>query len=146
MSALHDLGADGNQAAKTQCVSTPVAVYHCPSRRAAIAYPVNPTNMTNCLYRNLVAQPTVCGRSDYAGAGGEYPTSSSSGYPADVPGGDAMTASQWAGVWGGADSHGIFYVRSKTTMASITDAPATPSSWRAKEHHAGPLLRWMGLW
>lgn len=96
MAALHDLGADGNKAKLVECVSTPLAAYHCPSRRAAIAYPSWATGI-GYPFTNLPTQPTVCGRNDYAGAGGDYPTN------------------------GANDSGGIFCPRSKTTMASITD-------------------------
>jgi prepilin-type N-terminal cleavage/methylation domain-containing protein/prepilin-type processing-associated H-X9-DG protein len=111
MAALHDLGADGNQAGMVECVSTPLTAYHCPSRRAAIAYPSWATTI-GYPFANLPTQPTVCGRNDYAGAGGDYPASGSD------------------------DSGGIFYVHSKTTMASITDGSS--NTYLAGEKYLTP--------
>ncbi len=68
--ALHDLGADGDRQKMCVCVSTPLATFHCPSRRPAIVYPF-PSASTFCPYYNLpTPQPTVLGRTDYTGAGG----------------------------------------------------------------------------
>ncbi|MBU4397722.1 MAG: DUF1559 domain-containing protein, partial [Planctomycetes bacterium] len=121
-SALHDLGADGDRQKMNVCASTPLASYHCPSRRAAIAYPAPLTASGSYPYQNLPnPQPTVMGRNDYAGAGGDSISVHLTEMPRSVAAGDAMIASVWATVYGAADNGGIFNVRSERTMASITD-------------------------
>ncbi len=133
--ALHDLGADGDRQKLNVCVSTPLATFHCPSRRPAIAYPF-PSHSTFRPYYNLPEpQPTVVGRSDYAGSGGNLPASGKP-CPTSVAAGDALSAIEWAAVFGAADDGGIFYVRSETTMSSITDG--TSNTYLAGEKYISP--------
>ena len=115
--ALHDLGADGDRAKMVQCVSTPIAIFNCPSRRPAAAYPF--LEQSSNPFLNLSTQPTVCGRSDYAGSAGDYNGFSTSG-PANLGAGDAMSASDWTSMIGSPNT-GVFYVHTQTTMASIYD-------------------------
>ncbi|MBN2294644.1 MAG: DUF1559 domain-containing protein [Pirellulales bacterium] len=118
MGALHDFGSDGNSDARIECASTPVPAYYCPSRRAPVAYPF--TTAASYPLKGLTSQPAECGHNDYAGAGGDIILTGSPG-PNSTAEGDAMSKASWANVYGAADSGGIFYVRSKTTIASITD-------------------------
>ena len=121
--ALHDLGIDqgltGNRPGFTQRVSTPLATYNCPSRRQAIAYPMV---AVVAAFVNVSPTPTVCGRSDYAASGGDYSYLPSGGGTRvnSLAEADARTPTQWAAVRG-AFTTGVFYVRSKTTMAAVTD-------------------------
>ncbi len=135
--ALHELGADGDRQKMCVCVSTPLVNYHCPSRRPAIAYPF-PALHTFSPYYNLPdPQPTVLGRSDYAGCGGVYPPTSGLGVPASVAAGDALSPNDWmTTIIGTPDTGGIFYVRSETPMASITDG--TSNTYLAGEKYLFP--------
>ncbi len=140
--ALHDLGTDGDRTKLTVCVSTPLATYHCPSRRAAIAYPFIIPHFQP--FYNLTTQPTHVGRSDYAGSGGDLFTGGDKNFPTTLAAGDAMSANDWLRVWGGGiDSGGIFHVRSKTTMASITDG--TSNTYLAGEKYLNPEQYASGL-
>ena len=132
LSNLHDLGADGNQAAMAACLATPIATYNCPSRRAAIAF------TSDFSFCNVSPSPTVCGRSDYAGSGGDHLGSDPCGGtgPSSLAQGDAMTASQWANYPGTSDT-GVFYVRCRTCMASISDG--TSNTYLAGEKFCDPL-------
>ena len=144
-SALHDLGADGDRQGMNVCASTPIAGYHCPSRRAAIAYPY-PAG-AYYFYMNLLRpHPTVMGRNDYAGAGGDLPSPPGVNMPDSVAEGDAMSASAWAGVYGAGDTGGIFRVRSETTMASITDGASNTYLAGGKVPHFRSLLRRNRRW
>jgi len=67
---LHDMGKGLSEAEKRrlgrEVTSTPIALYHCPTRRKAIAYPyVHPNPYTN------IEKPSVIGRTDYAINGGD---------------------------------------------------------------------------
>ncbi len=132
--ALHDLGVDGDRTKLTVCVSTPLETYHCPSRRAAIAYPfVIPHYQP---FYNLAPQPTNVGRSDYAGSGGDCPTSGTMDVPSTLAAADLLSPSDWLQVWGAPDSGGIFYAHCKTTMASITDGAS--NTYLAGEKYLNP--------
>jgi len=135
--ALHDMGADGDRQKMCVSASTPLVNYHCPSRRPAIAYPF-PALHTYSPYYNLPdPQPTVLGRSDYAGAGGVFPPVSGLSVPASVAAGDALSPSEWATtIIGTPDTGGIFYVRSETLMSSITDG--TSNTYLAGEKCLNP--------
>ena len=66
--ALHDLGSGGNLSGREQTVATPLVVFHCPTRRKAVAYP-NPLSTS---FENLPGAntPKAIGRSDYAACSG----------------------------------------------------------------------------
>ncbi len=88
--ALHDLGMTKTDAEKKtlhlQRAATPLAVFNCPTRRRAVAYPFAqgyggpPFNCT---------LPTVVGRSDYAANGGSVYTQPDTGgaWPGQINGG-----------------------------------------------------------
>jgi hypothetical protein len=65
---LHKIGANisdaaAKKAALTQILETPVGVFYCPTRRAAVAIP----NTVAAAYAPLNAsQPALCAHSDYA--------------------------------------------------------------------------------
>lgn len=121
--ALHQLGSEGtpgdpDRPGIIQRVSTPLVGMYCPSRRSAIAYPFT----TMAVYSN-VADFDFIGRTDYAGNGGDsIDNCAGCGHTSTLAGGDAMTPAVWADVMGGANySTGVFFVRSLTTYADITD-------------------------
>jgi prepilin-type N-terminal cleavage/methylation domain-containing protein/prepilin-type processing-associated H-X9-DG protein len=115
---LHDLGLGGNITRRTQMARTPVAGFHCPTRRAALTYPFVHSN----ILVNL-GPPTVIARSDYAGNAGEYYDWVCYG-PGSFAEGDALTDLQWgASPYAGASGSmtGPIYGRSTCRMADITD-------------------------
>ncbi len=122
--ALHDLGAGltwnstAAFAAKAQCAATPLTAFNCPTRRRVIAYPFiwtgGPWN-----FCNLSPEPPLLGRSDYAGSGGDCTTLSACPVK-DLASGDAMTDAAWSQQSGAGDD-GVFFLRSRTKMADITD-------------------------
>jgi prepilin-type N-terminal cleavage/methylation domain-containing protein/prepilin-type processing-associated H-X9-DG protein len=118
---LHDLGLGGSAAGRTQTARTPLAVVHCPTRRAALTYPFVHSNVLV----NLLP-PTVVARSDYAGCAGDYYDFVSYG-PSSLSDGDSLTDLQWAATYYGTTSNmnGVFFGRSMCRMADITDGAST---------------------
>ncbi len=129
--ALHDLGADqgltGTRPAFAQCASTPLATYICPTRRNVVAYPFIWANGGIADLCNCTPDPTLLGRSDYAGSGGDCLWSNAcDGAEAaitTVAAGDAQSDLWWSQQNGG-QGNGIFFIRSMTKMADITDGTA----------------------
>jgi len=122
---------------RLQRIATPLTCFYCPTRRSAIAYPfvltvINPPTK----YVNVPQPPTMCGRSDYAGAGGDYlGLLAGSCAATTLAAGDAMSPSAWAAVTGGI-GNGIFYIRSKIKMAEIIDG--TSDTYLAGEKYHDP--------
>jgi len=140
--ALHDLGAGltWNSAAayvaKSQCAAMPLAAFICPTRRRVIAYTFIWAG-GGYNYCNVSPQPTLLGRSDYAASGGEIDGGGPYYIPRTLPEGDGVSASQWADVYGGSNHcTGVFYVRSTTRIASITDG--TSNTYLAGEKYCTP--------
>ena len=106
----------------TVCAATPIATYNCPTRRRALAYTYILAG-TIGQYANLVPEPTLLGRSDYAGCGGDSDGNCAMGWygPQSLAAGDAMTAAQWTSYIGQYLGTGVFYIRSTTKMSEITD-------------------------
>ncbi len=106
---LHDL-ATGSGTAAAKCVSTPLAMLYCPTRRAARAYPISnspqyPTTIT----------VTTAGRTDYAANGGSFYIPCGAG-----PTGTASAAAYFAAI-NLTNFNGIVGVYSQITMAGIPD-------------------------
>jgi prepilin-type N-terminal cleavage/methylation domain-containing protein len=116
--AAHNLGAglaDSAKAAEVlKRVSTPLAMFICPTRRRVMAYPA--ASFTS--YK-LCSAPKVVARGDYAGNMG------ASGYagggsPGSLSEGDGLTDDQWNSQYGTA-YNGVCYRRSMVSMALIRD-------------------------
>jgi prepilin-type N-terminal cleavage/methylation domain-containing protein len=109
-----DSGA-GLESANVQRLTTPLAVWHCPSRRPAQLYPVTAS-------RPYVRQPMLCGpltvsaRTDYAINGGDIFVGTGPG-PTSLAQGDngAYKFPDWGA------SNGIAHVRSRVSYAHIAD-------------------------
>ena len=130
LQSLHDLsidqGLNGNRPGLARCMSTPVAAFICPSRRAAIAFPF--PMRTSLIFANVPAsiQPTVIARTDYAASGGDsyYWQAHQVRYtpePSSLAQGDSWTESDWKNLICGYYTTGIVYSRSVIRMADIKD-------------------------
>jgi prepilin-type processing-associated H-X9-DG protein len=111
--AVRRLGSGGQkQAELTQAMQTPLAVFHCPSRRRAALYPF----LGQFPLRN-VALPQMAAKCDYAGNGGDTQYSHPAGGPASM---DPRTvaAHRWPDT---REVNGVFFVRSAIRAADITD-------------------------
>ena len=134
--SLHDMGTNGDTNGINLRLATPLAAYHCPSRRAAVACP----NAGNCYFN---ANPTYVGRSDYAGSGGDQGVSGATG-PSSLSAGDALSGQGWINI--AAPTNGIFYLHSMTTMASITDGSSNTylvgEKWCDPAHYLDVKTGW----
>jgi len=121
LSPLHDMGAGLPDASKktalTAATSTPVATYHCPSRRRAIAYPyIHGSPYYNLNYTAGGAPGQVIGRTDYAICAGDMRPGSIAKGPSTLGAGDGMAD------WGAdAKSNGVSYLHSEVTTAMVRD-------------------------
>ncbi len=130
---LHDRGSDGeNQTLGRVRARTPVALFHCPSRRDARAYPY----VHDSPYFNI-DRPDVIGRSDYAACAGDGNSDTSWKGPSTLAEGDAMSEEEWGsepGDWKNAT--GVIYRRSTTRIAHILDG--TSSTYLIGERFLDP--------
>jgi prepilin-type N-terminal cleavage/methylation domain-containing protein/prepilin-type processing-associated H-X9-DG protein len=120
--SLHDLGRSGSAVGRTRCAATPMTTYTCPSRRAALAYPINKSNT----FYNLTT-PTLLGRTDYAGNVGGSAGGANvhliGGGPPSLSIGDSWDESKWLAYGGGqlGNATGVILRRGRCDMAAITD-------------------------
>jgi prepilin-type N-terminal cleavage/methylation domain-containing protein/prepilin-type processing-associated H-X9-DG protein len=146
---LHDLGRGGDAEGRKHAVSTPLALFCCPTRRVATAYPFKTSDTHR--FRNLgvpsgllYVQLTAIGRSDYAGSAGDgvantnWEGPGTTGTTQPYVEGDAKTDwetdPQSAGCSGGPYCvSGVFYRRSTCKLASITDG--TSNTYLAGEKY-----------
>ncbi len=103
---LHDLDigispySGASRPGLTQCVETALVTLICPTRRAAILYPfansVNAVGFAHFVNAGM-PQPTLAGRSDYAGSGGDAQIRADAGYagPPDLATGDSWSDATW---------------------------------------------------
>ncbi|NQT35918.1 MAG: DUF1559 domain-containing protein [Planctomycetes bacterium] len=96
-------------------VETPLAIYICPSRRRAVAYP-NKKSYFNC------EKPDVVGRTDYAASMGSSRYTGGGSY-SSLAEGDSHSPQEWNSRWG-THYNGISYRRSMVTTADIKDGAA----------------------
>ena len=137
---LHEMGSGGNanwQHGKHRA-ATVVAFFHCPSRRAAVAYPyvISPN------YYNI-ARPSVLGHSDYSACsgGGQSPTWWKG--PASLSIADNMREAQWQGYAGTSDdATGVIYRRSMTPLSQISDG--TSCTYLVGEEYHNPDYYYSG--
>lgn len=114
---LHRLGAGGNREEGKRRVETPLAVFYCPSRRRAVAYPY----VHSSPYYNI-DRPSVIGRSDYAASSGDIYGSTYEKGPSTLAEGDAWSEDTWNQQPGTADdATGVIFRRSEVPMADVRD-------------------------
>lgn len=122
--ALHQRGAGESTATKRAAgrerLRTPLATFHCPSRRPAQLYP-----HTICVrvsprcYLNCDNPGSEVARSDYAGNGGDnHVTITTERDGRDM---NTYTDSDWQGIDDIKDATGVIYRRSAIRMAHIRD-------------------------
>ncbi len=125
--ALAKMGQDGQPDSVTTtqkngaltCIQTPLAVFHCPSRRAAKVYPLGKHAPVNCAATTpgSTSSATQVAKGDYAinsgslGFVGEYSPSSLSGFP---------NAARTSGLSGNS-YNGISFARSAVKMGQVVD-------------------------
>jgi prepilin-type N-terminal cleavage/methylation domain-containing protein len=130
--SLHDMGMSDRTQIPLR-MATPVTIFNCPSRRPAKAYPFYVATI-GYRYSNITTQPTVMGRSDYAGNAGYC-----SGVSADnisISDGDSWTSTQWSNATSNYQGTGVIYMRSATRMSDITDG--TSKTYLAGEKYCTP--------
>ncbi len=121
-SALHQravaLESDKKREALKGMFETPVAIFYCPSRRPAAAYPF-------VRYDSLInaENPDFAGRSDYAANMGSLtPTDQRARGPETYEDADAWTDGDDPSTeWVATDHNGLVYQRSQVTLRQITD-------------------------
>lgn len=118
--SLRDLGKGNNATGRAQTAATPLATYICPSRRAAVAYPIA---TTQTFYN---AAPRLLGRTDYAGNVGGTSIASIGTGPTSLSAGDAMSDADWlaSGYSGNGqvgNATGTILRRGKCDISAISD-------------------------
>ena len=121
LQSLHELGAGGSdaqiRAANKVRIGTPVSIWNCPSRRSAMAYPIDPTHSVWFIHQpHLCDRLTISIRNDYAANGGEQISGFSAG-PGSLAEGDNGTYAfpSLAG------HTGISANRSRVSLADVVD-------------------------
>lgn len=107
-------------------ISTPVPMFHCPSRRASIAYPVvrNPPNLANNITGCTPNSTCVANRTDYAANGGNIHADSGGDQgPATI---DAAATYNWvfdpnSTSASSVPQNGVVTQRSGTKLKQVTD-------------------------
>jgi prepilin-type N-terminal cleavage/methylation domain-containing protein len=121
LESLYQMGANGDVAMAAIRAGTPVATFHCPTRRSPIAYPCKAA----VTYANM-AKPEVMGRDDYAGSAGDTrPTCCWSG-PGSYEQAATMSEADWNAIAGGrGDATGAIIRRGMVTLGEISDGTTT---------------------
>ena len=133
---LYEMGAGGNRSLGGRRVESVVALFHCPSRRAAVTYPYTHGSP----YVN-VNRPRFIGKSDYAASSGDGGTAVNpnfpNGYPQTLAGGDQAPNSAWEALPGTSnDASGVIFRRSEIKPSEIADG--TSNTYLLGEKYLDP--------
>ena len=148
LQTLHDLGIDeglprsglGQQTERpgiSQCVSTAVTTFICPSRRKAIVFPFSAVDTWP--FRNVYPQPEGCGRSDYAASCGDMVFWATTMGPSNLARGDSMTDAMWLAFesnYPGGIATGVVFRRSIVRLRDIEDGAS--NTYLAGEKYVPP--------
>ena len=131
--ALYQLGSDGQPntitatqlAGAAQCISTPLPMMNCPTRRPAVCYPTNGWyNDGGSFYNGVWTAHNANGvtmlvRGDYACCVGCEPATASIDWdgPADLPTGISLANGNWAAY----ACNGVIFVGSQIGLSKVTD-------------------------
>ncbi len=108
-----------------QMLSTPLAAFHCPSRRAAEAYPYDRREIRNFHSQGNV--PATIARGDYAANGGSNGAHGVEG-PDSLAAGDASPSTY--------EANGVVYEQSEVPVAAIRDG--TTNTYFVGERYLDP--------
>jgi prepilin-type N-terminal cleavage/methylation domain-containing protein len=146
-SGLADLEAKADQAVVR--LTTPLAIFACPTRRPAATWPLSPAKPELRLVAVPVTvsrRPAAVVRGDYAAnmGSGTFPTNRyrSGGSPATVAEGDAMTDSDWQAAYGPYPD-GLVFRRSRLRLKEVTDG--TTATYLLGEKYVDPAKLATGL-
>ena len=136
LEGLYEMGSGGDRVLGGRRAETPVALFHCPSRRPAIAYPYTHGSP----YVNI-SRPRVIGRGDYGASSGDGTTAVNpnfpSGYPQTLAGGDSAPNSAWEALPGTMnDATGVIFRRSRITISQVADG--TSHTYLLGERYLNP--------
>jgi prepilin-type N-terminal cleavage/methylation domain-containing protein len=127
---LHDLGMGESSARKrrllAQLVATPLAIMNCPSRRAAITYPMYPQHK-NTEYINVASRP------DYAACAGDADWSEPYTWEPDTYEQGNDPKAPWVPH---PEYNGVSFERSEVTLAEVSDG--TSNTYMVGEKYLNP--------
>ena len=132
-SSLHDMGKGASDSVRRQegakMLAAPIAIYHCPSRRAAKSRPfVHGTNFQN------IDRPATIGRTDYAACAGDGGVDTDGLYESTGPS-SYIDANTWTGK-PGQKTNGIIGMLSEVSIGEIKDG--TTNTYFAGERYLRP--------
>ncbi len=146
--ALHEEGAGlGDAEAKAERIivrlTTPLAVFACPTRRPAATWPVSqakPALRLVAVPATVARHPPAVVRGDYTAnmGSGTFPVNRyrSGGSPATVAEGDTMTDSAWQAAYGPSPD-GLVFRRSRVRQKDIPDG--TTATYLLGEKYIDPV-------
>jgi hypothetical protein len=130
-------------------LTTPLAIFACPTRRPAATWPLSPTKPPLRLVAvpaTVTRHPAAVVRGDYAAnmGSGTFPLNRyrSGGSPATVTEGDALTESAWQAAYG-PPTDGLVFRRSRVRLKDITDG--TTATYLLGEKYIDPAKLAGGL-
>jgi type II secretory pathway pseudopilin PulG len=135
LQALHDLGSNGDIAARTRIATMPLSGLICPTRRTVVLYPY----VHGSPYTNL-NRPSSVARSDYVGNGGEIGAADCTVFgPSTLAEGDGWTDDYWRTTFTAGDGNATgatFWLRSMCKIIDITDGVS--NTYLCGEKYVGP--------
>jgi len=131
--ALHDLGQSGDSVSGDrdsvkagyikQVIQTPIATFHCPTRRSPILYPYFHTVRYSNLSNAGVSQPQWLAKNDYAANCGSVEGGMADPWPRSLADGDNnWTTAKWMSTTANPiETLGVIYPHSMCLISDVTD-------------------------